>query len=671
MNRTILIPIIFLIAVPSALGRFTDPMANSGERAKDLPLQRMGHQNFVPTDRPYVAPDRPATSSLADKPKKDGPRAKTNERKDAETNNNPVARAPSLPWERGGVEIPALRIPEKRKLAPKEELVQLNANNRDEVLAFLAKARKMPAPERNYHQGEGASIQRKYLDALQPYAHQAIHSVLELSLQDLSAIQQPPAAIHYQNMVARLDALFDGFYSKPQTAVSALWSLSEQNSNNKKLQSRDALFAGIVSQDAGWEMAAGNLFVRAAQKGIDQEDRYLQVLWTHLEQFSDPLMVNRVVAEVNPNRILASSPMGDRANFSLALRLSNERELAQKIIQRISSSDQRVRFEMLNLPSLTESFDANQRVELLRGLQSQVSEGSSIYNEIRLAMARDLLRAGSTGESLDVYRSITKNGRNRLEVMGEQAYVEFRVGYHGQSLGKAVGLQSPYFRHGYSPEVHVVEILNRKALCDFGGAEVGAKRFRSTYGIEAEGLRALSAATNPLETYENLIARHASTTPYKFERYLLSNPVISDRQKLLNRGVADFSKLERTGLKSYSVRPAAWDDFLLTMKVQWSAFAYKLKEEIGAAAIRESKALLGKLEEALVQTELLSLDIASQAARNFHLQSALNFPVRRLAAEERTKDFFHWPFEDEVWEDELDFLTMKNPSRCARSMVGQ
>jgi hypothetical protein len=73
-----------------------------------------------------------------------------------------------------------------------------------------------------------------------------------------------------------------------------------------------------------------------------------------------------------------------------------------------------------------------------------------------------------------------------------------------------------------------------------------------------------------------------------------------------------------------------------------------------------------RLRHSFSQAELLGLDVSTAAAKDYNLQNALNFPARRPAAQEAlAKDKFHWPFEQEIWEDEIDFLKMKNPSKCA------
>jgi hypothetical protein len=120
------------------------------------------------------------------------------------------------------------------------------------------------------------------------------------------------------------------------------------------------------------------------------------------------------------------------------------------------------------------------------------------------------------------------------------------------------------------------------------------------------------------------------------------------------------------GLKRYTIeRPKGWDEFVQAMNVSWAGKARSLKAESARAALAEADYMVQRLRQTFAQVELLSLDVATGASRNFNLQSALNFPVRKLASTEVEDEKFHWPFEDEIWEDELDFLKMKNPSKCA------
>jgi hypothetical protein len=79
--------------------------------------------------------------------------------------------------------------------------------------------------------------------------------------------------------------------------------------------------------------------------------------------------------------------------------------------------------------------------------------------------------------------------------------------------------------------------------------------------------------------------------------------------------------------------------------------------------------LATRLHQNFAQAELMGLDSATSASKDYNLQNALNFPVRKLATTEVQKNQLLWPFEQEIWEDELDSMRMKNPSKCALSAV--
>jgi hypothetical protein len=139
-----------------------------------------------------------------------------------------------------------------------------------------------------------------------------------------------------------------------------------------------------------------------------------------------------------------------------------------------------------------------------------------------------------------------------------------------------------------------------------------------------------------------------------------------ENQKVLNQALEELTKVSELGTHQRTVeRPAGWTEFALAMDKSWSAEAKSMKTESARAALAEAGYMTGRLKQIFGQLELLGLDVATNASKNFNLQSALNFPVRKLASEEIDDEKFHWPFEDEIWEDELDFLKMKNPSKCA------
>jgi hypothetical protein len=101
------------------------------------------------------------------------------------------------------------------------------------------------------------------------------------------------------------------------------------------------------------------------------------------------------------------------------------------------------------------------------------------------------------------------------------------------------------------------------------------------------------------------------------------------------------------------------------MHDRWSQRAQELRKISAETALAEAAYLAKRLRHVFAQVQLLDLDISTSAAKNYNLQSALNFPAKKIPENLAEKDKLRWPFEDEIWEDEIDFMKAKNPSKCA------
>ena len=597
----------------------------------------------------------------------------------------PVLKAPSLP-DSATPKVPGLQLPPSGPMVTihKENLpppLRLASKKHDEIIKFSEMARALPIPSREYSTARSAEeIAARYAAALHPAPHQTIRTEYKLSLSKPAKIKNPPAPIHYENMVKRLDAMFDGLALSFPKAIAALWELSDSRLNPEHFQARDALFAGIITRRAGWESVAGNQLEVSALKKVEKQDRYLGLLWSELQNFQSVSHIDRVIAKVNPVRVKLLSPKGDKANYAMARRI-----LLGRAQPSLNSYDFQAKIEGSVLRDKIELMRALSKVRLtgagkedglaaLRKLEAETK--GELQQESRLALARALMQKGEPQNALALYKQVEKTGLNRLEVLTEQSFAELRAGLYQDSLGKAMGLESPYFQYGFSPDVHLIEVLSRKSMCDFGGAEAGLQRFSDRYARELNGLQTvLSFKADPKKFYPELIAYHEKTEPMRFQRYLLRLEPVMENQKVLVEANSELKKIDAIGVKKYTgVRPANWDQFALSMRKSWEARADALKANSARTALAEADYMVKRLKHTFGQAELLGLDIATAASKNYNLQSALNFPVRKLASAELEKDKFHWPFEDEIWEDELDYLKMKNPSKCAadgaRPMLG-
>lgn len=595
--------------------------------------------------------------------------------------SGPVPKSPALP-SASNIRVPEVHLPGgdgrlPMAATPKPGSLGLQGVNRAQIHSFLRQARALRLPERTYGtEVRSLEIANRFAPALHPTPYRSFRTAYTLSLAKILRITNPPSPVQYENMVKRMDALFLGLDFYYPRAVLSLWQLSESESNPKPLQARDALFAGILSERAGWEIAASNLYESSAQKRVDQQGRYLRILWQQLERLGSASQVDRVIAQVNPQHALQLAQEGDKANLSIAKRLfaSQTKEslaASREFEKRIQGKDSREGLQILRLVAQLRSQKEDERKSAMASLREIEASGEPARQEqSRLALARTLLQHGSPLEALDLYRRVKKDGKNRLEVTAEQTYAEYMTGNYQDSLGKTMGLQSPYFQYGFAPDVHLVEILSRKAVCDFGGAEAGVKRFAERYSGELAALESLlSEKKAPAAFYEELIGYAALEKPMRFQRYLLHNNAVMENQKTMNEALAGLQTIDDLGLRHHSgvTRPEGWDAFAQAMRSRWDRRAQDLRKDSASAALAEAEYMAKRLRATFAQVELLDLDVSMAASKNYNLQSAMNFPVRRIEEEKQERDKMRWSFQDEVWEDELDFLKMKNPSKCALS----
>lgn len=705
-SKFIKLGLLGFVAAGTAYAGFRDPVESSGGRAKDVeatyvrtysapaaksaapttsaaipketgrapasPVQAM----YGPTPPQNFQPPHRTSFPFAANPRTQAPAPLSKARP-----TTPLPVAPGLPAFHQ-TNVPNLQLP---NAAPSvtisrdnRSVIEVNTRNKVQLHNFSRQARMQTLPSRTYTDVvRSAEIASRYAPALAPKPHRTIRTSLHLQIEKTAKITNPPSPIQYENMVKRLDALFAGLDLHYAAGVLSLWQLSVQP-NNKPFQARDALFAGILSRRAGWEAAAGNLMEDGAKKRLDKEGRYLGILWKELDAFETTSHIDRVIASVNPLRVKLEAPAGDKANYAMARRLLAGRAhpalSVDTLRDRIGNTSYRERLEMIRALSHLRAKKGDKALALdtLKRLEAEGQE--DLREDARLALARAKLQRGETQESLDLYRRVTKTGQNRLAVLGEQSYAEYRAGLPQESLGKAMGLQSPYFQYGFAPDIHIVEILSRKALCDFGGAEAGIQRFQERYGRELNALQQLLAKrTDPKAFYEELIAFHGKADPQRFERFLLNQAKVMENQKVMNAALTELDKIDQLGTRRHMqvARPAGWEEFAAAMRSGWATKAGSLKVESARAALAEVEYMVSRLKQTFGQIELLSLDVATGATKNYNLQSALNFPVRKLASVEVDQEKLHWAFEDEIWEDELDYLKMKNPSKCANTAQNQ
>ena len=564
------------------------------------------------------------------------------------------------------ISVSELNLPaDKKANLTRDFSLQLKKMNHAEVLKFSVRARNLVDPKREYlTEVKGRTIAEKYSQSLKPFRHQAIRTKTELQLTSITPTASAPTLETQANFAERVDALCLGLDEEYPRAVDALFELSQRKSNPVPLQAKDALFAGILAQRAGWWTSARFLMEESAFLKIEQQRHYLEILWTQLDEFEDLNHIESIVKLIKPKYLVAPI-MGDKANFLLAKKMISQSDKTNvAFAENIKSSLLKEKLELLKLMSARKETS----LDVENGLRDLISNSKNKdhIKQAGLSLARLLSKQKQFTEAAEAYKSIERDHQNHMDILLEVAYADYTQKRYQESLGKSLGLQTPYFQYGFSPDVHFVEILNRRALCDFGGAEQGMLRLKDRYQPELTALIELENRNpNHLDYYRELIAYKSALAPFRFQRALLKTPIVLDNQKTINQGEKEISLLKTWASVPHRAHlPESWPAFLQFAQENWNDYSQGLKTKMAQAARTEARYQRKHLSQIFAQVELFALDNAASATKNFQTQSALNFPVQVPQKNSKNRQMLYWPFEQEVWEDELDDLKVKTASKC-------
>ena len=567
------------------------------------------------------------------------------------------------------IQPPQVALPKtKKRRLPEPPVYDLKNWDSEKIRAFSETARKMPLPNNLYTvEVRANAVLEKYADALTTITPKKFRSKYKMSLLKVKdSIPTPPPEIAFEIWVARLDALFQILWEQNPAAVSSLWQLSKNKENPPELQARDALFAAEGALRAGWLRTASMALSRALDLNITSQADYNATLWSAITRIDDDkeealTLVERSIKNGAPNPIA-----NDRVQFLLAEKNLQNEKLFKQYAASINNPELKNKISLLHALNLIEQKKINEAKPILEALISSTT--GETRNEALINLARISIQEKNPKNALWLYSQVEKNGKNRLDTILETAFAEYQISDFAGSLGKAIALQSPYFAYGFTPDSFPLEILSRKALCDFGGAQNSLEKFFLAYSPELQGLHNLLkiSTLRKASIYEKIISFYQEESPLKYQRYLLHLPAIARRQAYIYSVTNEAKRLANIGTGKYDPKtPSDWPEFIQAVVSFHRPSMSSRMKKIEQYAVEETKILVARLERAFSASDLIRLDIGTKATKDFSLQSALNFPIKPNERSAELKNKILWPYENEVWEDELDYLRIKGDGKCA------
>lgn len=284
---------------------------------------------------------------------------------------------------------------------------------------------------------------------------------------------------------------------------------------------------------------------------------------------------------------------------------------------------------------------------------------------VALNLARSYYAAENYPRAIQAYASVSRDSEFWPQAQFERAWSHFRIDDLNGTLGVLYSLDTPFFTDWYFPEADLLRVYSMFLMCKFPEADKEIAAFREGYKGTYEALRGWSGKS--AKDSFALARRFVETGKADPLPVAILRPYASEERLL---GVIDAVKsaedeLER--MKAVSANPftEAARDWVTARRDE----LVKTEGERIGGRIAEQEAQIGAM---LADTEIFSLDILRMKTQLYEQAAAagkMPDAARTVKREERVrKGWREWPFEGEIWADELGYYRVDAVPECPAGM---
>ena len=498
-----------------------------------------------------------------------------------------------------------------------------------------------------------------------------------------------PATVTAPNRLATIKRAYRLGEIDRDVAWSQLADLSETSSklaiNDRVslLQTQSTFLA-----EAGFPILSAIYSVQAIKLSPAPLDATLNSSWQILRKVSELKPIQNVIEltadQLDPKgRVIpifandwnyysgnAASRHGDTGkalNFYSVLRMSDRHYLPGKYQQAML---------LIDADKLDEAEAA------LRAILEIGAEGFSEINETmrkrmidyaHLALGRLYYERQKFGDSIKMYRAVSRDGLSFYDALFEQSWALFMAGYPAHALGALHGVESPFFKDVFNPEASLLRAMINYWLCRYEPSRNALSNFMALYEPKVEKLndflsrRRLDADT-AYTLFENLISGVSEeslglpisvlkTAAEKDSMLLVRDQfaaIIEEKQRLETRGIF--------GSKARIERPL---DYLQ----RWSGI---LRQDIGRHYLAELQELQKDFERLHSQAEFLYVELLMSEkdqilGKELHASTKITHVSNRQQIGGWASKTQSWKDDrnGEFWWDEVGYYIQPVTSMCS------
>jgi hypothetical protein len=292
-------------------------------------------------------------------------------------------------------------------------------------------------------------------------------------------------------------------------------------------------------------------------------------------------------------------------------------------------------------------------------------KGVRFNDLVSLNMARSYYAAGNYPKAIAGYAAVSRGSEFWPQAQFERAWAHFRIDDINGTLGVLYSLNTPFFTDWYFPEADLLRVYGMFLMCKFPQADEEIAGFRAAYKPIDEALRGWGGKS-PKESFA-LARRYVETGAHDPLPESILRPYASEERLLASIAAVKSADDELERMKAVAANP-----FTEAARSWVEARRDTLVDDEGkriGARIDEQEAQIGQM---LADTEIFGLDILRMKTQLYEQAASIGkMPnaARTVKRDDRVrKGWQEWPFEGEVWADELGYYRVDATPECPASM---
>jgi tetratricopeptide (TPR) repeat protein len=286
-------------------------------------------------------------------------------------------------------------------------------------------------------------------------------------------------------------------------------------------------------------------------------------------------------------------------------------------------------------------------------------------DSLQLNVGRTWYGAGNFPKAIEAYAQVSRQSEFWPQSQFERAWAHFRLDDVNGALGLLFSLDTAFFAKWYFPEADLLRIYSMFLVCKFPEASGAIDAFRDRYKPVHQTLADWGRKSEQ-ENWDAAIAYRRDGSTGALPAMILRPWAVEDRFSASASAVAsaddELKRLKNAAANPFTQRAREWLQARRDAIV--AAEGARIQDRVEAQEV--------ELGEMLGSAEIFTLDIL-RMKEQFYQQAAAKGKLPDVAdtvqrKERLRKGYVEWPFEGEIWADELGYYKVSVVPQCPASM---